>query len=210
MDQNMEWIRDLQGILGELASLERRLQSQPESVSDSELRSAAEKVDQLQTLVPSKERQKGTWDVFYRKYNALLHPYLQARGMRPHVPTPPVWDFDKAMEDMMNHFSESESKLQTVKFVSDLYRVVEQLDQAAGSVTKNCNCFLTRWRNKQTVCLNSRQNILSYQHSLLGYVNGYGRSWKNETRRSVDGRASLRSYEQSQGNDIRARCIATR
>jgi len=128
MDQNMEWIRDLQGILGELASLERRLQSQPESVSDSELRSAAEKVDQLQTLVPSKERQKGTWDVFYRKYNALLHPYLQARGMRPHVPTPPVWDFDKAMEDMMNHFSESESKLQTVKFVSDLYRVVEQLE----------------------------------------------------------------------------------
>ena len=28
----------------------------------------------------------------------------------------------------MGHFNESESKLQTVKFVGDLYRVVEQLE----------------------------------------------------------------------------------
>ena len=64
MDQEMEWIRSLQGILGQLASLERRLQSQPETVEDSELLSAAEKVDKLKPPAELTRLQSSPSDVF--------------------------------------------------------------------------------------------------------------------------------------------------
>jgi hypothetical protein len=128
MDQEMEWLRSLQVILGQLASLERRLQSQPESVEDSELMSAVEKVDKLKPGAPPTGPQSGHWDIFYRKYSALLHPHLQKRGLLSGAPTPPIWDFNTAVGELIDHFNESESKLQTARFVGELYRVVEQLE----------------------------------------------------------------------------------
>jgi hypothetical protein len=125
---DMDWLRDLQQVLGELASLERRLQSQPESVDDTELLSAAEKVDKLKNAGPSGGAVSKPWDIFYRKYSAILHPYLQARGLRSSASAPPAWDFDKALGELMHHVNESESQLQTVNFVRKLYDVVEQLE----------------------------------------------------------------------------------
>jgi hypothetical protein len=127
-EEMMDWQRSLQGILGELASLERRLQSQPETVEYDELKSAAEKVDKLKTLAPPTGPQSGPWDIFYRKYSALLQPHLEKVGLRPSAPAPPVWDFNNALEELTEQFNESESKLQTTKFVAEFSRVVEQLE----------------------------------------------------------------------------------
>ena len=125
---DMNWLQSLQEVLGQLASLERRLQSQPESVSDSELLNAAEKVDQLKNAGLSTGSASGSWDIFYRKYSAILYPHLQARGLRPGALAPPAWDFERALGEVMGHFSESQSKLETAHFVRKLYEVVEQLE----------------------------------------------------------------------------------
>ena len=128
--------------------MERRLQSQPESVSDSELLSAAEKVDMLKTLVPPMTSRSGTWDVFYRKYSALLHPYLQARSLRLYAPTPPIWDSNNALDGLVAHFKESEHKLQTVTFVSDLYRVVERLQSGEQVSDQILQSLLSQMEDK--------------------------------------------------------------
>lgn len=145
---DMDWLRSLQENLGQLASLERRLQSQPESVDDSELLSAAEKVDKLKNAGPSAGAQSGSWDIFYRKYSALLHPHLQARGLRSGALAPPAWDSGKALGDVMNHFNESKSKLQTVSFVRDLYDVVEQLESGHHVSDKVLRSLLDQMEEK--------------------------------------------------------------
>jgi hypothetical protein len=124
---DMEWLGNLRGILGELATLERRLQSQPESVSNTELISAAEKVDKLKAAGPPGP-QSGPWDVFYRKYSAMLHPHLEERGLSSGAPSPPAWDFNKALAEVMDHVNESEIRSQTSNSLLELSRVVQQLE----------------------------------------------------------------------------------
>lgn len=123
---DMEWLGNLRGILGELATLERRLQSEPDAVEDSELISAAEKVDKLKTAGPPGG--SGPWDVFYRKYSALLHPHLEARGLSSSAAAPPAWDFNKAFAELTDHVNESEGKFQTTESLLELSRVVQQLE----------------------------------------------------------------------------------
>jgi hypothetical protein len=124
----VDWLLSLRGPLGKLADLERRLQSQPESVSDADLLSAAKKVDNLKPTTGSAATQPG-WDVFHRKYSAMLYPHLQKRGLLGNRPAPPAWDPVKATEQLMARYRDSSSKLETVTFVRNLFEVVEQLEQ---------------------------------------------------------------------------------
>ena len=128
----IEWLLSLQKILGELGVLDRRLQADSESVTNAELLEAAAKVEKLNPA--SAGAQSGPYDLFYRKYSALLHPYLEARGLGRGSPAPPVWDSGKAMNEMVSHFNDSESQLETVTFAHDLMRAVQQLE-AGGNVS---------------------------------------------------------------------------
>jgi hypothetical protein len=117
----------LRAILGHLADVERRLQSQV-SVPLEEMKQVAQEVDELQALAQQMGSQSGPWDIFYRKYNALLHDHLQDAGLRRDFLTPLVWDYSEALRQVTGYFNESESNLRTVTFVRDLYQVVEQLE----------------------------------------------------------------------------------
>ena len=69
------------------------------------------------------------WDVFHRKYSALLHPHLQKRGLLGGRPAPPAWDPAKAKEELESRFLESERGLATVTFVRNLFEAAEQLER---------------------------------------------------------------------------------
>jgi len=133
VDSQVNWLLSLQKILGELGALDRRLQADPKSVTNAELLEAAAKVEKLNPAGAG--AQSGPYDIFYRKYSALLHPHLEARGLGKGSPAPPEWDSGKAMNAMVSHLSDSESQLETVTFAHDLMRVVQQLE--AGSKVSN-------------------------------------------------------------------------
>ena len=129
----IKWLLSLQKILGELGALDRRLQADPESVTNAELLEAAAEVEELNPASAGAP-QSGPYDIFYRKYSALLHPHLAARGLGRGSPAPPVWDLGKAMNEMVSHFNDSESQLERVTFAHDLMRAVQQLE-AGGNVS---------------------------------------------------------------------------
>jgi CHAT domain-containing protein len=93
----------LRAILGHLADVERRIQSQVPVSADEMARSAGE-VEELKELGQQMGPSSAPWDIFYRKYSALLHNHLKAAGLRASAPTPKPWDAEAGLKEVTVYF----------------------------------------------------------------------------------------------------------
>jgi hypothetical protein len=152
MNPDLERLRQ---ILGYLAGLERRLQSQV-AVPRQEMERAASEVEELKDIAG--RMGSGPWDIFYRKYDSLLHEHLTAAGLRA-KPPPRGWNFDEARSEVEAHFkrtvqasrgasTDDARHIGIVEAAEGLSRVVQKLaalgEQQDQLETQALNCLKSR------------------------------------------------------------------
>jgi tetratricopeptide (TPR) repeat protein len=97
----------LREILGHLANVERRLQSQV-PVPFAELAQSAQEIEELKDLAGQLGPRSAPWDIFYRKYSALLGEHLKAAGLCLSDPSPKPWNFTAGLEELRTYLSQIE------------------------------------------------------------------------------------------------------
>jgi tetratricopeptide (TPR) repeat protein len=182
LERTRKALERLRGILGHLAEVERRLQSQL-PVGSEELTRSAHEIEELKELAEQLGPRSDPWDVFYRKYSALLHEHLKAAGLHPSDPSPRPWDFDAALKEVRNYLdrvtgsaagfagsgSEPEELETAIAQLADLAKILADLGNQQDHLEKQAQELLARGDRRGAIQrLNQAVDLFDRRRDAIG------------------------------------------